>query len=105
MELNALWRVPLAHPWYFGKKPRWCHQLNSPTDRHTALSRLFSTFEQGQKVFPEYHRCEADQSSPSHIHNCLSFTFEGFNKSYFISGFLGDFWFYGDGVAELHHLG
>ncbi|GFU22025.1 RNase H domain-containing protein [Trichonephila clavipes] len=42
MELNALWRVPLAHPWYFGRKPRWCHQLNIPRDRQTVLSCFFS---------------------------------------------------------------
>ncbi|GFT63215.1 autophagy protein 5 [Trichonephila clavipes] len=82
MELNALCRVAPAHPWYFGRKLRWCHQLNIPRDRQTALSRFFSghirylTFEQGRKFFPECHRCEADQASPSHILNCLSFTFD-----------------------------
>ncbi|GFY05297.1 autophagy protein 5 [Trichonephila clavipes] len=42
MELNALWRVTPAHPWYFGKKPRWCHQLDIPKDRQTALLSFFS---------------------------------------------------------------
>ncbi|GFW08108.1 hypothetical protein TNCV_2978751 [Trichonephila clavipes] len=40
MELNALWRVPPAHSWYFGSKSCWCHQLNIPRDRQTALSRF-----------------------------------------------------------------
>ncbi|GFW93470.1 autophagy protein 5 [Trichonephila clavipes] len=84
MELNALWRVPPGHPWYFGRKPRWCHKLNIPVDHQMTLSRLFSghikslTFEQARKVFPEYPRCESDQASPSHILNCLSFTFDKF---------------------------
>ncbi|GFX86974.1 hypothetical protein TNCV_1530631 [Trichonephila clavipes] len=26
MELNPFLRVPPAHPWYFGKKPRLCHE-------------------------------------------------------------------------------
>ncbi|GFT98151.1 uncharacterized protein TNCV_789651 [Trichonephila clavipes] len=42
MELDALRRVPPAHPWYFGRKPRWRHQLNIPKDWQTALSRFFS---------------------------------------------------------------
>ncbi|GFU05356.1 hypothetical protein TNCV_1052341 [Trichonephila clavipes] len=37
MELNALCRVPPTYPWYFGRKPRWCHQLNIPRDRQTVL--------------------------------------------------------------------
>ncbi|GFU73557.1 uncharacterized protein TNCV_3359971 [Trichonephila clavipes] len=40
MELNALWRVPPAHLWYFGRTPRWCHELNIPRDQQTALSRF-----------------------------------------------------------------
>ncbi|GFV58865.1 autophagy protein 5 [Trichonephila clavipes] len=82
MEFNALWRVPPSHPWYFGRNPRWYHQLNIPRDRQRALPRFFSghikslTFEQGRKDFPECHRCKADQASPSHILNCLSFTFD-----------------------------
>ncbi|GFU73129.1 autophagy protein 5 [Trichonephila clavipes] len=61
IELNALWRYPPAHPSYFGGNPRWCHQFNTPR----ALPRLLSghinslTSEQGQKVFPKCHRCEA----------------------------------------------
>ncbi|GFS88541.1 RNase H domain-containing protein [Trichonephila clavipes] len=61
-ELNALWRVTPAHPWYFGRNPRWCHQLNIPKDRKTAISRFFRghikylTFEHLQKVFPECNK-------------------------------------------------
>ncbi|GFW50312.1 autophagy protein 5 [Trichonephila clavipes] len=61
IEVNALWRILPTHPWDFGKKPCWCHQLNIPRDQQTALSRFFSshikslTFQQGRKVFPECH--------------------------------------------------
>ncbi|GFU79134.1 autophagy protein 5 [Trichonephila clavipes] len=41
MELNALWRVPPTHPWYFGRKPRWYHQLNISQDRQTGSIVLF----------------------------------------------------------------
>ncbi|GFX19784.1 RNase H domain-containing protein [Trichonephila clavipes] len=83
-ELSSIKRMHFApaHPWYFGRKPPWCHQLNIPRDRQTALSRFFNghikslTFEQGRKVFPECQRCEADKASPSHILNCLSLTFD-----------------------------
>ncbi|GFS78677.1 RNase H domain-containing protein [Trichonephila clavipes] len=68
IELNELWGIPPAHPWYSGKRPRWCHQLN--------ISRDQQNREQGRKVFPECHRCEADQASPNHILNCLSYTFD-----------------------------
>ncbi|GFU69815.1 hypothetical protein TNCV_2452731 [Trichonephila clavipes] len=65
IELNSLWMITPAHPWYFGKRHRWCHQLNIPKKQQTAASRFFSdhikslTFPQGRKVFPEHHRCEA----------------------------------------------
>ncbi|GFV99555.1 RNase H domain-containing protein [Trichonephila clavipes] len=41
MELNALWRVSPSHPWYFGNRPSWCHQLNTPRNQQTALFRFF----------------------------------------------------------------
>ncbi|GFX02498.1 hypothetical protein TNCV_194761 [Trichonephila clavipes] len=40
MELNALWRLPPAHPWYFGRKFCWCPELKNSRDRQTALSRF-----------------------------------------------------------------
>ncbi|GFU75436.1 hypothetical protein TNCV_2861521 [Trichonephila clavipes] len=60
--------------------PRWCHPLNIPRNQQTALSCFFSghikslTFQHDRKVFPECHRCETDQASPSHILSCLGFT-------------------------------
>ncbi|GFW16969.1 uncharacterized protein TNCV_2760971 [Trichonephila clavipes] len=38
------------------------------------------TFQQGRKVFPEYHMCEFDQTSPNHILNCLNFTIDEWLK-------------------------
>ncbi|GFT24188.1 uncharacterized protein TNCV_2064291 [Trichonephila clavipes] len=81
-ELNALWRALLLTLGILGETSFMCHQLNIPRDRQTTLSCFFSdyikslTFEQGRKVFLECHRCDADQASPSHILNCLSFTFD-----------------------------
>ncbi|GFY10419.1 autophagy protein 5 [Trichonephila clavipes] len=57
MGLNALWRVPPAHSWYFGEKRfHWWYQLNIPRNQQTVLSHFFSdhikpfTFQQGRKV-------------------------------------------------------
>ena len=79
-ELNTLWRVPPAHPWYFGKRPRWCHSLNISRKQQTTLSRFLSghikslAFQQGERLFSECHWCGAVQASPEHILNCINFT-------------------------------
>ncbi|GFW99546.1 autophagy protein 5 [Trichonephila clavipes] len=94
IALNALWRTPLAHLWYFGKRPRWCHRLNIPKNQQTPLSRFFNghiksvTFQRGRKVFPECHRCKTYQASPKHIPDDFPVDSGGFPGCELFRGFL-----------------
>ncbi|GFW37312.1 RNase H domain-containing protein [Trichonephila clavipes] len=77
---NAIWMIPLLHPWYQSKYPGGSLVRGSSRGDPTALTRFLSghlmslTFADDIKHFGICPKCSSAQASPGHILSCLGLT-------------------------------